>query len=502
MRASVATLSLMTLGVVLTAATTSAEAARPTEAVVCSSQPSKPCGWTIAWRTEGTTLDSSGSTLRISNKGDGVGFLELARHLGRPDGLQIIRYGAIIKPEAVAGKGAGLTLTFLSKSGEMLASHDMGYGDFGMAQGAGPFRRAEIVAAAPIGTDQVKLGLILYGSGTALFKQVTFASRPVGHGCSRFAQSSVQAAVRIMRVHGLAREKVDFRKLAAQGCAIAGQARTPQQIYPAMRFMVDQLGDHHSFFFSREEIAHWKGEDKSPDGSGERPAMPIVRALGKFGYVKVPGLHSDKRAAKIAFAQAIQDGLRDLSNRDAKGWIVDLRDNDGGNMFPMLAGLAPLFDQSRLGYLVDADGKRDAWGVGPDGPAPNEAEYIPLAHPVRLTRPLPIAVLFGPRTGSSGEIVILSFVGNKLTRSFGQPSFGLTTGNGIFPLSDGSELRLASTHMADRTGRTYSGALKPDVEVDIKSSDGNDPVLQAASKWLDSLNGPAQTSMAATQVRR
>jgi carboxyl-terminal processing protease len=464
--------------------------------LLCVKKAAKPCGWTIAWRTAGTTVDSYGSSLRIVNQGDGVGFLERPLPLGGPTAIQLVRFSALVKPDSVTGKGAGLTVTFLDKGGQMLASHDMGYGDFGMAQGTGDYRRLEIVAAAPVGASQVKPGLILYGPGTALFTQPRMAIRPVGHDCSAFGRSYVNAAIRIMRVHSLVRDNVDFSKLAKEGCAIAGRAMKAEQAYPAIRFLIDQLGDHHSFFFSRDEIAHWKGADKPAAGAPVQDvAMPTAHAVEAFGYVKVPGFHSDDAAAKARFAQAIQDDLAELSAHGARGWIIDLRDNDGGNMFPMLAGLAPLFDQTRLGYLVDGDGKRDAWGIGPDGPAPRDPEYVAVARPVHLNA-TPIAVLYGPRTGSSGEIVILSFVHNADTRSFGQPSYGLTTGNGIFPLPDGSELRLASTHMADRTGLTYSGPVRPDVIVDSQAtSPGRDPVIDAALTWLRSAAGtnPAGT---------
>ena len=449
----------------------------------CTRSEHSLCGWSVSWKNDVTTIERAADGLRIANTGDGVGFVERAVPLGGPADLRLVTLSALVKPSDVKAKGAGLTLAFLASDGSTLANHDMGYGDYGMAQGSGPYRKLEIVAAAPAEAVKAKAGLILYGPGDSTFRDVRLTVRGVGSRVSPFARGFVDEAARIMRDHALVRDKVDFTKLIRDGRRIAGSATRPEQAYPAIRYMIAELGDHHSFFFSREEIAHWKS---GSSGGNDPVSMPSAREVDGFGYIRVPGFHSGASAAKAAFAQHLQDDIGNMAASGVKGWVVDLRDNDGGNMFPMLAGLAPLFDQPVLGYLVDAAGHRDAWGVGTAGPQPRDADYVPVTHPATLRSGMPIAVLFGRRTGSSGEIVILSFVRNSQTRSFGEPSWGLTTGNGIFPLSDGSELRLASTHMADRTGRTYDGPVAPDVVIKETGALNQDAALAAALEWLRS----------------
>ena len=77
----------------------------------------------------------------------------------------------------------------------------------------------------------------------------------------------------------------------------------------------------------------------------------------------------------------------------------------------------------------------------------------------------------------------ISFIGLSNVRVFGQPSAGLTTGNKSFQLSDGNELVLAATCVADRTQKKYYGKIIPDVIIDVQNSE-HDKTIDIAKKWL------------------
>ncbi|MDX1408193.1 MAG: S41 family peptidase, partial [Saprospiraceae bacterium] len=269
--------------------------------------------------------------------------------------------------------------------------------------------------------------------------------------------------------------------LRAEALRIAGPARNAEACYPAIHFLINALrpaGDHHSFFMTAAEVAKWAEAD-----SEEAPAQPLSDVMGNFGYIAVPGFHSGDAQQIQTFANAIQVAIRKMDGQDVTGWIVDLRENTGGNMEPMILGLGPLLDPGPLGSLVDVRGQHERWSYA-DGTYrwDNEVQsQLDDAYTVRRRRP--IAVLTSPRTGSSGEIVVISFIGNTRTRSFGQPTWGLTTGNGAFDLPDGARMMLASTVMCDRTGRCYEGPVVPDVEVPVV--EGKDAVLEAALHWLE-----------------
>ena len=84
--------------------------------------------------------------------------------------------------------------------------------------------------------------------------------------------------------------------------------------------------------------------------------------IGDTAYLNIPGcLGTDERVT--AYAEHCQELIKSLDSQKPKGWVVDLRDNDGGNCWAMLTGLGPLFengaenDDGLLGRFVMRQGK-------------------------------------------------------------------------------------------------------------------------------------------------
>jgi C-terminal processing protease CtpA/Prc len=99
----------------------------------------------------------------------------------------------------------------------------------------------------------------------------------------------------------------------------------------------------------------------------------------------------------------------------------------------------------------------------------------------------PVAVLTGQLTASSGEAVAIAFRARPSTRSFGAPTFGVSTANVGIRLSDGAVLNLTVSTMGDRTGRLYGAAVPPDEAVagpPAPVPGAGDAVMDAAAAWL------------------
>lgn len=203
--------------------------------------------------------------------------------------------------------------------------------------------------------------------------------------------------------------------------------------------------------------------------------------IGGYSVMQGPAAHQQMKER----AQRWQAIIRDQDNGSHCGWIVDLRDNTGGNMWPMLLGAAPLLRTTRgadenVGSFAAAAGP-SLWQLTPSSVRLGERVRVDLGGPgYQLKRPgAPVAVLAGPRTASSGEATVLSFRGRPQTRSFGQPTSGLSTANVMRPLVDGSALLLTTSVMQDRTGRGDGLKIEPD-----QRTDGDAATLAAAQAWL------------------
>jgi C-terminal processing protease CtpA/Prc len=218
---------------------------------------------------------------------------------------------------------------------------------------------------------------------------------------------------------------------------------------------------------------------------GNRP--PEGKRLGDdVGYVELPALGGGPMAKK--YADLLQQLVRDLDTDPTRRWVVDLRRNHGGNMWPMLAGIGPVLGEGKVGAFLGSSRPDTFWSYQ-DGKAVLETyELARVQKPYRLKKPMPpVAVLTSRLTASSGEALVIAFRGRPRTRFLGEPTAGVPTGNEEKRLRDGAALFLYTTLEADRTGKAYEGKIDPDQRVRAdwtRWGTDQDPVLRAALDWL------------------
>lgn len=138
--------------------------------------------------------------------------------------------------------------------------------------------------------------------------------------------------------------------------------------------------------------------------------------------------------------------------------------------------------------FVDADGKKFVWSVKDGAPYLDGKPQAGGARPSPGPEQAAGRRADRPATASAGEAVVVAFRGRPATRFFGEQTRGVPTGNDAYRLSDGAMLILTEVKDADRTGRTYDEAIRPDEEV-IKDprpvARHQDAVLDAAQNWLN-----------------
>jgi C-terminal processing protease CtpA/Prc len=269
----------------------------------------------------------------------------------------------------------------------------------------------------------------------------------------------------------------------------AKSAQTKRQTYDAIRYALVELGDNHSFFRESpiQTTAQMNTEiiKKSTIASNELRAQ---RLNDQIGFIRIPSFSGDN-VARDLFAQDIQDLIRRTDRVSINAWVVDLRQNNGGNMWPMLAGIGPILGEGIAGYFVDPDSVSTSWSYANGQAMMNSMIALEIDKPYVLNNLNPsVAVLTDGRTGSSGEAMVVSFIGRNNTRSFGEPTYGVSTANRNFDLSDGAQIVLTVATMADRNGVLYGAKIEPDEIVDgfFKEDPSNDDeVVNRAVEWLE-----------------
>jgi C-terminal processing protease CtpA/Prc len=169
-----------------------------------------------------------------------------------------------------------------------------------------------------------------------------------------------------------------------------------------------------------------------------------------------------------------------------KGVILDLRLNAGGNSFPMITGVHNLFGKQK--HRKDGKSFAGDWNVVNNELRLTETFYVRLQKNCGDLTHLPVAVLIGPVTGSSGEFIAIGFSARQKTILIGEPTAGFTTANEGFELpGKDNGIVLAVSEAMDRNGNFYPNGVKPTITVsgDDFFHREADPKIQAAVKWLE-----------------
>lgn len=261
----------------------------------------------------------------------------------------------------------------------------------------------------------------------------------------------------LMEANSIRRLTIDWKAFRDTVFAAARDARSVPETFPAILVALTMLHDGHSSYRPAGGGSIFVPTRTCVPSGAAAPAVP-----GGIGYVRV-GSFGGSGAAATAFADAIRATIRGQDRQDLIGWIVDLRGNGGGNMWPMIAGLGPILGEGLLGHFVDPTGVVEAWGYEGGAAVLTGVEVQRASSTYRLLRENPrVAVLADNGIASSGEATFIAFIGRPDTRSFGTSTCGLSTANRGFPLNNGATLVLTTSVMADRTMRQYGDSVRPD----------------------------------------
>ncbi|HXJ64263.1 MAG TPA: S41 family peptidase [Actinomycetota bacterium] len=289
--------------------------------------------------------------------------------------------------------------------------------------------------------------------------------------------------MRLIRDHDSYALGVAWPNLASEAARLAQGARRPADVYPTISTVLEYLDDPHGELVPPDERTTWTGRLHN------MASMPTGRLVGVAGVLELPGLGFPPRSGRAkAYVHAAWRVLRSVHPAD--GWIIDLREDYGGDAIPMLAAVEPFLDCSRfLGFRDAAQGttwfhvREGSVGVrGPRGTSTTLGAYGTPPPPI----PGRLALLAGASTASSGEATLIALRCHQGASFMGEPTAGLTGSPSTFTLSDGAWLRLTTSVAVDGAGTVYGGTVEPDIPVEWGSSVTDDPVLDRAVRFLAS----------------
>ncbi|MFD2829636.1 S41 family peptidase [Corticicoccus populi] len=225
--------------------------------------------------------------------------------------------------------------------------------------------------------------------------------------------------------------------------------RTYEETLPFISEALKAGGGNHSFLMK-------------PD-MGKTSKMPMeyprIDTKDDYLYINIPRFSGTPEECQ-KFKDIIESSLL---NKSFENVIIDLRENSGGNMGPMITGLTSLLNDGHLISFVMKDHSEFKVNIE-DGEIRNAGTPTTVKHR-KFVRVNKIAVLISGRTASSGEIIAISFDGVPNTKIFGEKSAGFTTSNNTVTLYDGVMLNITTSKLKTRTGKIYeNNPIVPDVE--------------------------------------
>ena len=291
--------------------------------------------------------------------------------------------------------------------------------------------------------------------------------------------------------------QVNWQEVNEQFTKLTSHAQNSEDLTVGLQYLINSLGDKHAAIRSTHDysiLLSYQGASSDIDPRNPDFVNSVINDISvefsyelldyDVGYLRVVGIGPGDVKKQ---ADQIRHGLITLAEQGVKHWILDLRYNGGGNIEPMIAGLATLLGEGPIGGAVDSRSTLVREYTVADGTFNNngrvvcEMDNLPegiAAHKV--------AVLLSRYTASSGELLAIAFKGRPNTTFIGERTAGYTTGNGYDVIHDDLALVISQDVFADRAGTIYKDKVSPDVIslFEHNTSLSGDTQIYAALNWL------------------
>ena len=182
-----------------------------------------------------------------------------------------------------------------------------------------------------------------------------------------------------------------------------------------------------------------------------------------IGYVSVSEFD-------IVTYEQYKEALADLENQGMEGLIVDLRNNPGGNLDTVCDILDLMLPEGLIVYTEDKEGNRD------EKKSDEERQFrLPL-------------VLMNGNSASASEIYAGAVQDYGIGEIVGTQSYGKGVVQQIYPMKDGTSVKLTIAEYFTPKGRNIDGkGITPDVEVEYEENKENPEADNQLDKAMEVL---------------
>jgi len=292
-------------------------------------------------------------------------------------------------------------------------------------------------------------------------------------------------------------EQINWEEVNNRFIELTKEKEKIEDLKVGLQYLINSLGDKHATFRLAKDhsiVVSYTGEIKEKRNRDPKFINTVINDISaKFsyqlfengiGYLKIVGIGSGNVKEQADF---IRKGLVDLKANGVDKWIVDLRFNGGGNMEPMISGLAPLIGE---GFIAGAINKHNEIRefIIEKGQFSNYGRLVcEMDNSPKISANEKVAVLLSRYTISSGELVAIAFKGRDNTLFIGEETTGYTTGNGYDKISDELVLVISQDVFIDRNKIKYDNNVGVDENIEFQHHVNikNDNQVNRAIDWLN-----------------
>lgn len=261
---------------------------------------------------------------------------------------------------------------------------------------------------------------------------------------------------------------LDWDQVEKAALKKTAEAERIEETYPIITEVLQETSGDHSFFLTPEEFAS--------ERTGE-PELPTVTLAGAgIASLTLPAFNETAGGLVTEYADTALERVAAASGKASCGWIIDLRDNNGGNMLPMLVAAAPFLPDGHVMSFSDGAGDEAEITLADVSVFHEGKRLLRSTSTVPELSNQPLAVLQSGDTASSAEATLISLKSRQDVRTFGAPSAGYATGNISKTMPDGAILTVTQSQMLSPDGTSHPGPIAPD--------EFADEAQQAAIDWL------------------
>ncbi len=190
--------------------------------------------------------------------------------------------------------------------------------------------------------------------------------------------------------------------------------------------------------------------------------------------IEIPVVSSEMKEDDVAYiaiyqftagtAEQFESAYQGLLEQGAKRLIVDVRDNPGGLLSGVVDTLNVFMPEGLLVYTEDKSGNGDKY-------------YSECKDPISI----PLVVLVNENSASASEIFAGAVKDEGIGTLVGTTTFGKGIVQSMFPVGDGSYLKLTTSSYYTPSGTNIHGkGITPDIEVESEEDSDEDKQLEKA----------------------